>query len=78
MDGVQVLLTVVVVVLTGLLVIVGIQVVLVIIDLRRGLKKLNSLLDDSLLGGGLIRPDKITGILEMFRKKKNVEKRGEY
>lgn len=77
MDGVQILLTVVVVILTGLLVVVGIQVVLVIVDLRKGLKKLNTLLDDSLLGGGLIRPDKITGILEMFRKKRDMGKRGE-
>jgi hypothetical protein len=74
MDGIQKLLAVVIVSLTALLVIVGIQVVLIIVDLRRALKRLNSMLDDSILGGGLIRPDKLTGIMEMFKKK--MHKRG--
>ena len=48
MDGVQKLLVVVVVSLTILLVIVGAQVILVIIDLRRALKRLNSILEDAI------------------------------
>ena len=42
MDNVQVLLIVVVVSLTLLLVVVGVQVMFVIIDLRRAIKRLNS------------------------------------
>jgi len=76
MDGIQVLLVVVVIALTLLLVFVGIQVFLVIIDLRKAVKRLNSILEDSILGGGLIRPDKITGLLEMFKKNKNLESYG--
>lgn len=77
MDGVQKLLSVVVVSLTILLVIVGIQVALVIIDLRKAIKRLNSILEDSILGGGLIRPDKLTGIFELFGKGKQLKRRGE-
>jgi len=77
MDGVQKLLAVVVVSLTVLLVVVGVQVVLVIVDLRKAIKRLNSILEDSILGGGLIRPEKLTGILEFFGKKKKLEKYGE-
>ncbi|KKQ38003.1 MAG: hypothetical protein US53_C0004G0007 [Candidatus Woesebacteria bacterium GW2011_GWA1_37_7] len=76
MDGVQKLLAIVIIVLTVLLSIVGIQVVLIIIDLRRVVKRLNSLLEDSILGGGLIRPDKLTGIFEFLKRKKNVEHHG--
>ncbi len=75
MDGVQKLLVVVIVSLTALLVVVGIQVIMIVSDLRRALKRLNSILEDALWGGGLIRPEKITGILEMFRKKKRSETR---
>jgi len=74
MDGVQKLLAVVIISLTALLVIVGIQVVLIIKDLRRALKRLNNLLDDSILGGGLIDRDKLTNIFELFKKK--LKKRG--
>lgn len=77
MDGVQKLLTIVVVSLTLLLFIVGVQVILIIADLRKSVKRLNSLLEDSILGGGLIRPEKLTGVLEMFRRGKKMEKRGE-
>ena len=77
MSGIQILLVIVVVSLTLLLVIVGIEVILIMFDLRRGIKRLNTILDDAILGGGLIRPEKLTGILEMFRRKKDVEKRGE-
>jgi hypothetical protein len=76
MDGVQKLLVVVVVSLTILLVIVGAQVILVIIDLRRALKRLNSILEDAILGGGLIRPEKLTSIIEIFRKNKKLETHG--
>ena len=77
MDAVQILLVIVVSSLTILLFIVGIQIVLVIIDLRKSVKRLNSLLEDAVLGGGLIKPGKITGITEMLRKDKKMEKRGE-
>ena len=77
MDGVQKLLAVVIVSLTVLLIIVGVQVVMVIVDLRRAIKRLNSILEDSILGGGLIRPEKLTGILEFFGKKRKLEKHGE-
>lgn len=69
MDSVQRLLIVVVVALTALLVIVGIQVVFIILDLRKSVKRLNSILEDAVLGGGLIRPDRLTGIAEMFKNK---------
>ncbi|KKQ48433.1 MAG: hypothetical protein US95_C0044G0005 [Candidatus Woesebacteria bacterium GW2011_GWB1_38_5] len=70
MDGIHTLLVVVVVILTLLLAVVGIQVFLILFDLRKGIKKLNTILDDSLLGGGLIRTEKLSGILELFKKKK--------
>lgn len=72
MDGVQKLLVFVVIALTSLLVVVGVQVVLIIVDLRRAIKRLNSILEDAILGGGLIRPEKLTGVLEMFRKNKKL------
>ena len=73
MDGIQILLIIVVVTLTLLLSVVGVQVLLIMFDLRRGIKRLNTILDDAILGGGLIRPEKLTGVLEMFRKGKNRE-----
>lgn len=76
MNGVQTLLAVVVVLLTILLLVVGIQVFLVIVDLRRAIKRLNSILEDAILGGGLIKPEKLTSVLEMLRKSKKIEKRG--
>ena len=75
MDGIQKLLAVVIVTLTLLLIIVGAQVILIFVDLRKAVKRLNSILEDAVLGGGLIRPEKLTGILEMFRRKKKVETR---
>lgn len=77
MDNVQTLLIVVVVTLTLLLGIVGIQVFLVIIDLRKAVKRLNSILEDSILGGGLLRPEKLTGVIEMFGKSKKMESKGQ-
>src|SRR3972149_1744889 len=70
MDGVQKLLAIVIVSLTVLLVIVGVQVILIILDLRRAIKRLNTILEDAILGGGLIKPHKLTGIVEMLRKGK--------
>lgn len=76
MDNVQTLLIVVVISLTILLVVVGFQVMLIIIDLRRAIKRLNSILEDSILGGGLIRPEKLTGIMEIIGRNKKVETHG--
>ena len=76
MDNVQILLIVVVVSLTFLLVVVGVQVMLIIIDLRRAIKRLNSILEDAVLGGGLIRPDKLTSVMEFLGKGKKLESHG--
>lgn len=76
MDNVQTLLIIVVISLTVLLVVVGFQVMLIIIDLRRAIKRLNSILEDSILGGGLIRPEKLTGIMEIIGRNKKVETHG--
>lgn len=77
MDSVQRLLIIVVVSLTVLLVIVGVQVIFIILDLRKSVKRLNSILEDAVLGGGLIRPDKLTGIAEMFKKDKSMTTHGQ-
>lgn len=77
MTGVQTLLIVVVVALTLLLIVVGFQVMMVIIDLRRAIKRLNNILEDAILGGGLLRPDKLAGVLEFFRKKRDTETHGQ-
>jgi hypothetical protein len=77
MDGVQKLLIFVVSSLTILLLVVGFQVVLIIIDLRKAIKRLNSILEDAILGGGLIRPEKLTGIVEILKKNKRLETHGQ-
>ena len=77
MDSVQRLLVIVVISLTVLLVIVGIEVVFIILDLRKSIKRLNSILEDAILGGGLIRPDRLTGIAEMFKKDKTITTHGQ-
>jgi len=77
MDSVQKLLVVVVISLTTLLLVVGVQVFLIILDLRKAIKRLNSILEDAILGGGLIRPDKLTSVLEILRKNKKLETRGQ-
>jgi hypothetical protein len=69
MDGVQKILLVIIVSLAFLLVIVGVEVILILRDLKRALRRLNNMLDDSVLGGGLIQPDKLTSIFELFGKK---------
>jgi len=71
MDGLQKILLAVVVLLTVLLVIVGVEVIFIFADIRRALKRINSILDDAILGGGLIRPEKLRGILELFKMRKN-------
>lgn len=76
MDGIQLLLIIVVVALTLLLSLVGIQVFLVILDLRKAIKRLNNILEDALMGGGLMRPNKLTGIIEMFGKNKEMKDHG--
>lgn len=76
MDNVQTLLIVVVVSLTILLVVVGMQVMFIIIDLRRAIKRLNSILEDAILGGGLIRPEKLTSVLEILKRNKKLETHG--
>jgi len=76
MDSVQTLLVIVVISLTVLLLIVGVQVMLIIIDLRRAIKRLNSILEDAILGGGLIRPDKLTSVMEIFKKNKTLTTHG--
>lgn len=76
MDSVQTLLTVVVVCLSLLLLVVGVQVMLIIIDLRKAIKRLNSILEDAILGGGLIRPEKLTSVMEILRKNKKLETHG--
>ncbi len=77
MDSVQRLLVIVVVSLTVLLVIVGVQVIFIILDLRKSVNRLNSILEDAVWGGGLIRPDRITGIAEMFKRDKSMTTHGQ-
>jgi hypothetical protein len=77
MSGIQTLLIIVVISLTVLLIVVGFQVLMVVIDLRRAIKRLNNLLEDSILGGGLIRPDKLTSVFELFRRKKDMGTHGQ-
>jgi hypothetical protein len=77
MSGVEKLLIFVVSSLTVLLLIVGVQVVLIILDLRKAVKRLNSILEDAILGGGLIRPEKLTGIVEIFKRNKKIETLGQ-
>ena len=76
MDNVQTLLTIVVISLTVLLLVVGVQVMLIIIDLRRAIKRLNSILEDAILGGGLISHEKLTSVLEILHKNKRLETHG--
>jgi len=70
-------LVVVVISLTVLLVIVGSQVLMIVIDLRKAIKRLNSILEDAIWGGGLIRPEKLSGIVEIFKKNKKMETFGQ-
>ena len=54
MEPTQTLLVAVVILLTVLLFIVGVQVIFVMIDLRKAIKRLNSILEDSILGGDIL------------------------
>lgn len=76
MDSVQKILITVIAVLSVLLSVVGIQVFLIILDLRKAVKRLNSILEDAILGGGLIRPEKLTGVMEILKKNKKLETHG--
>lgn len=76
MEEVRLLLIIVVIALTVLLIVVGVQVVMIIMDIRKSLKRLNHILDDAILGGGMISPGKLTGILEMFKRKKEMRQHG--
>ena len=76
MEGIQIILIVVVVALSTLLFVVGVQVLLIILDLRRALRRLNSMLDDAILGGGMINASKLSGIMEMFKRKKKMHTHG--
>lgn len=76
MDPVQNLLVIVVSALTILLLVVGIQVIMIILDLRKAVKRLNGILEDAILGGGLIRPEKLTSVVEIIRKGKKMETLG--
>lgn len=76
MDPVQKLLVIVVSALTILLLVVGIQVIMIILDLRKAVKRLNGILEDAILGGGLIRPEKLTSVVEIIRKNKKMETHG--
>jgi hypothetical protein len=72
MTGIETLLVIVVVCLGLLLFVVGFQVLMIILDLRKSIKRMNSILEDAILGGGLIQTDKLANVLSMFRKKKGV------
>ena len=61
MDGIQTLLIIVIISLTTLLIVVGFQVLMTIIDLRKALKRLNSMLDE---------PNKLASILELLKNKR--------
>lgn len=65
MDNIQTILVIVVVALTALLAIVGIQVFLVLMDIRKAIKRLNILIDSA--------PTKVTELLEMIRKNKEAK-----
>lgn len=77
MNTAQTILVLVVLVLTLLLLAVGIQVILVILDLRKAIKRLNTILEDAILGGGLIRPEKLTSVIEIIKKGKKMETLGQ-
>jgi len=77
MESVQTLLAIVVIALTVLLIVIGVQIFMVIRDLRRVMKRVNAILEDSIIGGGLIRPEKLMTILELFRKKKHMHTHGD-
>ncbi len=70
MENLQTLLTVVVIALTILLIIVGVQVTLMLMAARKALKKINAMLDETMLGGGFLRPERIAGFIETLRNRR--------
>jgi hypothetical protein len=77
MNGVETVLTIVVISLAILFIIVGVQVTLVIWELRRAIKRMNNILEDAIIGGGLLRPDKLTGVIEFFKRKRDTGSHGQ-
>lgn len=73
MDSIQTFLIIIIVVLTLLMFVVGIQVFLMIADMRSVLKKINIILEDALVGGGLINSSKLMGIFSLFRNNKKID-----
>jgi len=78
MEPVQIVLTVVVVTFTVLIGVIGFQDLLILRDLRKSVKRLNSILEDSVLGGGLIKPGKLFGFMELTKKGKKLKDLGEF
>lgn len=72
MTGVETILIIVIASLSLLLFVVGFQVLMIILDLRKSIKRLNSILEDAILGGGLLQSSKLTNVVDMFRRKKGV------
>lgn len=72
MDPVRILLFVVVSLLTGLLVAVGIQAFLILLDLKHSIKKLNQLLEDAqILTNTVARP--VAGLVHLAEGVKNIK-----
>ncbi|MCS7092341.1 MAG: hypothetical protein NZM26_03255 [Patescibacteria group bacterium] len=71
MDSVQLFLVVVIVTLTALIVIVGLQVFLMILEVRSILKKIDIMLSDLLVGGGLINSEKLMNVFSLLKNKKD-------
>lgn len=77
MNDAQILLIAVVISLTLLLMVVGVQVLIILLDLKKATRRLNSILGDSIIGGGLIEPKILTGFIEMLKKNKKMQSHGE-
>lgn len=76
MQPTQKILLVVVISLATLLIVLGIQVIFILKDAKKAVKRLNTLLDDSILGGGLLKPEKLTSIFQVFKKEKDNKQNG--
>lgn len=68
---VQVVLAVVIVILSSLLVAVGIQVFFILRELYTAVKRINSILGDAVLGGGLIQHGGAREFVEALKKLKD-------
>ncbi|MCX7928653.1 MAG: hypothetical protein N2558_03125 [Patescibacteria group bacterium] len=71
MDNVQLFLVIVIVTLTILVMIVGLQVFLMILEVRSILKKIDIMLSDLLVGGGLINSEKLMNVFSLLKNKKD-------